>query len=139
MGRNPKPIEERTSNLITFRHNETPEFYQALKNTYILMRREKKNLGTIFSEALIEYSHRHYELAFQTNLQSYSKDSPLNQGQIEQEIINKLTEHYKLHGVVLTRDIGHQIRVSGYESDQVESIINRLVPQLIEKGVKVSR
>jgi len=137
VGRRLKPIEERTSNLVTFRHNETPEFYQALQKAYILIKREKKNLGHVFSEALIEYTHRHYDLAFQTNLQSYSTESPLNQGQVEQEIIQYFIKRQENHYEVNARDIGEQVRLNGVKGEQTSPTIDRIVKQLLAKEVRV--
>ena len=137
MGRKPKPIEDRTSNLINFRHDETPEFYTALQKAYALIKREKKNLGNIFSEALIEYTHRHYDLAFQTNLQNYSTESPLNQGQVEQEIIQYFIKRQENHYEVNAREIGEQVRLNGVKGDQTSSTIDRIVKQLLAKEVRV--
>jgi len=137
MGRKPTPIEERKSNAITFRHNNTPEFYTALQKAYALIKREHKNLGHIFSEALIEYTHRHYDLAFQTNLQNYSTESPLNQGQVEQEVIQYFIKRQENHYEVNARDIGEQVRLNGVKGEQTSPTIDRIVKQLLAKEVRV--
>ena len=137
MGRKPKPINERTNNLIAFRYPlQNPEYANALEKAYIIMRREGKNLGTVLSDALKEYTHRHYDLAFQHQLTAFTEEAPETKAQLEQEIVNQYTDKT----LVRLDTIRRQLEENGYTDPKKRAQATiRITQTLTGEGVEVVR
>ena len=147
MGRPRDKNRELSVNLsFSFRHQQ---LYPGLSGQYSgtqiideidrIANREKCSRSKIIVCGLAEYIDRHGLGNSQTLLSSYDEGGLKSDGQIEQEIIQYFIKRYENHYEITYGDIGKQVRLQGFKTDQVIPTIDRIVNQLLAKEVAIIR
>jgi len=140
MGRKPKPITERTNNLIAFRYPLfDPQYSEALQKIYFVMEREKKDLGEIISEALLDWSIRHYDHAFQHQLTQFTHDSATTKVQIETNVLTKYLKYPDKLKTVYLDDIKSDLEKHYTDPKKRAQATIRISKELALEGVEVHR
>jgi hypothetical protein len=139
MGRNLKPLDQRSTNIFNFQYPlADPMYYGIMEKAYKIIKRESITFDKLCTQAIEEYVGRHFDGNYQTLLASYEIDGIKSEGQQEQEIIRHFESRHKDGYKIKYIDITSRLREAlTYSGTKLVNTAQRIAKDLHEKGMEV--
>jgi|TARA_R100000093_G_scaffold37052_2_gene19523 hypothetical protein len=135
MGRKPKKLEDRKTDVYNFRCSD----HELMEDIWDIAKREAITFGDLCVQALEEYNERHGAGNSQTLLESYGAGGVKSDGQLEQELARTLIARYAQgSGALDFSEIIRWLRIQeDIQAPKLKPMADRVAKKIGELGIKV--